>query len=150
MTSANPFAVDSPRGRIATPAPQGKHQQLFMVSRPKATHFQRIDCKEARCTHYAEGWLTIVPTDGPQADYIKTKSGRSFTIIQSETPGLTTFKFGAEQQCFRYHGKPKDKLENYGHRSRPGAQLRIHERSADWVEHYNDENYKTQRLIEQG
>ena len=123
-----------------------------MVSRPKATHFQRTDCKEARCRMYAEGWLTIVSTDGPEADYIKTKSGRSFTVIHPETPtpGLTTFKFGPEQQCFRYHGKPKDKFENYGHRARPGARLRTHERSADWVEHYNDENYKTQRLINRG
>ena len=145
LTSVNP-------GVFETRAAQGKSQQTFIVSRPKDTHFQQMPCKEARCRHYAQGWETIVSTGGPQDDYIRRKSGRSFRVIQPDppTPGLTVFRFDREQTCFREHVKPLDKQEYFGYRKAPGAKVRVHQRPQDWLEHANEEADKTERLIKQG
>ena len=123
--------------------------QEFIVSRPVATHFDKVGCKEDNCKHYALGWLTVVPTGGEQDDYIRRKSGRKFTV-DSIADGLTTFKFGAEQTCFREHFSPRDRREHFGHRTRPGAPVRVHERPEDWMEHHNEEIYKIDTLRKRG
>ncbi len=123
--------------------------QEFIVSRPVPTHFDKVGCKTYNCAHYANGWLTIVPTDSAQDNYIRRKSGRKFTV-DSIADGITTFRFGAEQQCFRRHFHPRDRQEHFGHRSRPGARVRVHDRPEDWLEHSNEENYKLIRLQERG
>ncbi len=143
MTSPDPRVFNT--GHVLTTA---QHQE-FIVSRPKSTHFDRIGCKEDNYKFYAEGWRTIVPTGGEQDDYIRRKSDRKF-VVESVADGLTTFKFGAEQQCFRQHFMPRDKREHFGHRPRPGAHVYVHGRPEDWIEHHNIETDKLRRLIERG
>lgn len=131
-------------GHVAT-----GQQQQFIVSRPKATHFEQISCKESKCRHYMEGWRTIVTTNSIQDNYIRRESGRKF-VVESVADGLTRFRFGAEQQCFRWHGRPRDRREYFGHRPSPRSSVFAHERPEDWIEQYNIEQDKTQRVIKRG
>ena len=142
-TSVNP-AVFNTGHVLTTPA----HQE-FIVSRPLATHWDTVGCKEDNCEHYAHGWLTVVPTDGAQDNYIRRESGRSFKV-DGIADGLTTFRFAAEQTCFREHYLPRDRREHFGYRARPGALVRVHERPEDWMEHHNEQNDKLDRLIKRG
>lgn len=127
--------------------------QSFVVSRPLETHWRTISCKEADCPHYLEGWITVVPTDSIQAEYIRHKSGRHFTEKKIEG-GLVEFHFSPGQACFgeshdglRHesspHRRPLDKQEIFIHRTMMGD--RIHKRSEDWTEHMNEETYKMQQ-----
>ncbi len=142
-------------------------QQHFVVSRPLRTHFRAATCAETDCPHYLGGWETIVPTVGPQADYIRSESGRQFTEEKKED-GLTSFKFAPGQRCFNDarahealtsaradHKRPLDKPELYtvggiGHRTdavngRHGDITRTHDQAKDWVEDCNERLYKVNR-----
>ena len=119
------------------------------MARPRETHFDTIPCLQANCTHYAEGWKTKVSTGSAQDNYIRRESGRSFKVL-SVAGGETTFKFAAEQRCFRQHWEPRDLMEHYGHRNRPGAPVTIHENPEDWLEHSSQEAYKLQKLMGSG
>ena len=143
-------------------------QQHFTVSRPLATHFRAATCKETDCPHYLNGWVTIVPVVSPQADYIRSESGRHFTE-EKQADGLTAFKFPPGQKCFNDpadhaariprarhdHKRPLDIPELYtvgglGHQTevvsgRHGNITRTHERAKDWVEDCNERLYKTDR-----
>jgi len=124
--------------------------QEFIVDRPLETHWETISCKEAECPHYLGGWMTIVPTDSVQAEYIRHKSGRYFTEKKVEG-GQSEFTFPPGQTCFGEshtglhppHRRPLDKQEIFIHRTMMGD--RIHERPRDWTEHMNEETYKMQR-----
>jgi len=144
MTASVDPRVFNTRHRLTTDA-----NQEFIVSRPVKTHFGKVGCKEVGCSYYANGWLTVVPTDSAQDNYIRRECGRKFTV-SSIADGLTTFKFGAEQKCFTEHLLPLDKREHFGHRTRPGARVRVHERPEDWMEHHDEQIYKIKTLQERG
>lgn len=76
-----------------------KHYRAVM---PFPTHFRDATCREANCIQYLNGFITTVPTHGPQANYIRHHSGRHFT--EKATPdGMSAFTFPAGQTCFRTH-----------------------------------------------
>ncbi len=143
-------------------------QQHFVVTRPLSTHFRAATCKETNCPHYLNGWTTIVPTVGPQADYIRSESGRQFKE-EKKDDGLVAFHFSPGQRCFNDaraheariplarhdHKRPLDKPELFtvsgiGHRTdavggRHGNITRTHERPEDWLEDCNERLYKVNR-----
>lgn len=127
--------------------------QSFIIDRPLETHWEVISCKEANCPHYLEGWVTVVPMDSVQAEYIRHKSDRHFTE-RKVGDNLSEFVFPPGQQCFagpaadlRHesapHKRPLGKQEIFIHRTLMGD--RIHERPQDWTESMNEEVYKMQR-----
>ncbi len=143
-------------------------QQHFMVTRPLSTHFRAATCKETDCPHYLKGWTTIVPSVGPQADYIRSESGRQFKE-EKKDGGLAAFHFAPGQRCFNDarahearipsarhdHKRPLDIPELFtvsgiGHRTdavggRHGNITRTHERAKDWLEDCNERLYKVNR-----
>ena len=159
----------TPHRRVTPVVLPGAIDQLhFVVSRPLRTHFRAATCAETDCPHYLEGWTTIVPAMSPQADYIRSESGRRF-IEEKREDGLVAFHFSPGQQCFNdpeahkakvprarhSHKRPIDKPEIYtvgglGHRTdvvdgRHRDITRTHERATDWVEDCNDRLYKADR-----
>ena len=112
------------------------------MARPLATHGEAATCKAVNCPHYLNGWKTVVPTVGPQADYIRYKSERHF-IEERKDGGLTEFVFLPGQRCFREHKLPLDKQEIFIHRTAGGS--RTFQRPQDWTENMNIEVDKIER-----
>ena len=75
----------------------------------RSTERREATCREVECNWYLHGWHTIVPIAGPQAEYIRHRSGRRFRET-CESPGLATFVFEPGQKCFQTH---KVKMEGY-------------------------------------
>ena len=115
----------------------------FRILRPWDTHWREAECNEVDCPHYLQGWMTVVPTKSPQAEYIRHECGRHFTEEKREG-GLSAFTFPSGQRCFRDHKLPKDMQEHYLH------DKRLHERPIDWVEDFNEETDKIKRQRERG
>jgi hypothetical protein len=74
--------------------------QTYSLRSNPTTHYRSATCSEVGCAGYQNGFKTIVPSDSPQAQYIRAKSGRQFTE-QPAGPGLAEFLFPAGQTCFR-------------------------------------------------
>lgn len=85
--------------------------KTFEVNRPRNTHFRKAKCTEVECPNNQRGWRTVCDVSTAlgksQANYIRLKSGRSFTVEQSGD--LTTFTFPAGQMCFSDHRVPLDR-----------------------------------------
>jgi hypothetical protein len=99
MISA-PLPNGRPGMRVRPKMAPGAYRS-FEVRSPLATHFRDASCKEARCEHYLNGWISEIDVSTQQgkvwAEAIK-RSGRGFTV---ETVGaLTVFRFEAGQRCF--------------------------------------------------
>lgn len=113
-------------------------KQNFRIVAPLSTHWQAATCAEVDCPHYLAGWLTIVPEGSEQAEYIRYKSGRTFTE-ERNADGTVGFSFKAGQRCFRSHDHRRriDKPELFLHESQ--GQKRVHARPEHWVEHIHEE-----------
>jgi len=61
-------------------------------------HFRDATCEEVACKDWTFGWRTIVPTDSPQAQYIRHDDRRYVEVVRGE--GLVEFQFHAGQRCF--------------------------------------------------
>lgn len=153
MTYKRPMIHVVPKRPVLTPG-----QQDFQVARPLETHWEAATCKDRDCRHYLNGWVTIVPTDSPQAGYIRHMSGRDFTEKKIDD-GLVEFTFQPGQKCFNEHEAPDelrrephikqlDKQEIFIHRSPDG--FRVHDRPLDWTEHMNIEVDKVERKRKEG
>lgn len=73
--------------------------KTYVIAQPLATHFRHATCAEIECPGYLNGWVTVVPSDSPQAVYIRTGSKRHF-VEQPAGAGLAEFRFAAGQRCF--------------------------------------------------
>lgn len=83
----------------------------YQAVRPRSTHTRPATCKEIDCAAFHKGWQTRVDvaTDlgRRQANYIRLRSGRHFTAVQTGT--LVTFTFPPGQHCFAAHTVALDK-----------------------------------------
>lgn len=99
------MTMPSPDGQRFRPQLPPSVMRTFGVRAPLATHHRKATCFEVDCEAYLNGWTTTVDTStvlgAQQANYIRLKSGRSFTA--SEVGDLVTFSFPAGQTCFRQH-----------------------------------------------
>jgi hypothetical protein len=86
--------------RIQPQMPPGAYQ-TYAIRAPRASHYRAATCAEVECAAWANGWTTIVPSDSPQAVYIRAKSGRAFVEKRGEAPGMAEFVFKPGQECFR-------------------------------------------------
>ena len=115
--------------------------KTYDLSAPVATHRRKASCQEFECEAYANGWTTTVDVStelgAQQANYIRMKSGRSFTVTQNGT--LVTFTFYPGQTCFAQHTLPLWRppiLSVCGGdwRGNPDGSRRVHTRPEDWVD----------------
>lgn len=86
---------------VKFPRPWHERQgDRYVIDRPLPTHWRAATCEEVRCPDYTNGWQTIVPATGEQADYIRHRSMRYFKE-EPQPGGLAAFSFPAGQRCFR-------------------------------------------------
>jgi hypothetical protein len=118
--------------------------KTYGIKAPLATHWRRASCAEVGCPAYLNGWVTIVPVQSPQAQYIRAgRSGRHYSEATGSEQGMTEFRFQPGQPCFRAseHRVPLEREPIYTVRpgdwrgSAPGASRR-HQRAADWVDDF--------------
>lgn len=91
------------------PAMPAAAYRTFQVAAPISTHFVPATCEETDCAEFLNGWQTIVPTDSPQAEYIRHDRARRF-FEERQPDGLALFRFPPGQRCFR-SGDHKRRLE---------------------------------------
>jgi hypothetical protein len=76
----------------------------YQILNPVSTHFRPATCEEVDCAGYLHGWQSTIDESTDlgqrQADYIRRRSGRSYTEDRSPA-GLTVFTFSPGQSCFR-------------------------------------------------
>ena len=102
---------------------------------PMRTHFVEASCGEMDCPHYLKGWVTVVPTAGLQADYIRHESDRHFA--ETKEGQLSRFIFPPGQECFRKpHYKKLDR----------GPLLFIQGRGVEWDHFTDDWNENSERI----
>lgn len=112
--------------------------QTYSVAAPLRTHWRPATCAEVECGSYLRGWRTIVPAQGVHADYIRSQSGRRYTV-ELGPDGLATFTFEAGQRCFHAHdhrvplGRPPVYLVRAGD-WRQSTPLRNHSGADPWVD----------------
>lgn len=85
--------------------------KTYEISAPITSHFRDATCAEVFCQSNARGWVTVIDVGTPlgkkQANYIRLKSGRSFTI--REAGQQVEFTFPAGQKCFGVHKAPLER-----------------------------------------
>ena len=117
-------------------------KQHFSVVRPRATHFQRATCKETECDQFVKGWRTVVPMNGPQADYLRHDSRR---FVEKRVGTMAVFIYYPGQEFFdslqHRHWKPLDRMPILLHQARPGARRRIRELD-EFTDTQNEEVYQ--------
>jgi hypothetical protein len=115
--------------------------KTYGIAAPRATHSRPATCAEVNCPAWKNGWKTIVPSVGVQADYIRGKThGRHYTE-NSAPGGLAEFVFPPGQPCFRssqhtttLHREPIFTLRGGDWRGQTSAPLRM--RSEDWLDSF--------------
>lgn len=120
--------------------------QTFRMSMPVATHRRVASCREVDCSHYLEGWKTIVATGSAQALYIKHHSERRF--IEQTEAGQTAFLFHPGQECFRNHTVPLGRPPFLLHRKR-GPPRRIIDPN-QFHDTFNEEMYQAGEATKRG
>jgi hypothetical protein len=133
--------------------------QTFQVVSPKETHTRKASCEEVECESYARGWRMTLDLGTPlgvqQAQYIKHRSGRAFTVTFQEA-GMVTLEFRANQPCFADHrvsnGRPElYRVKGGDRRGNPlGVQTRVHDRPEHWVEEFAENQERLVRLHQRG
>ena len=112
-------------------------QQHFKAVRPLATHWREATCEEVGCPHYFGGWQTIVPTESPQAQYIREMSERRFE--EQRKGDLSRFVFPAGQECFQEHRIQIERDPIFIHEVRD---VRKVQEPMEWIEGFNNEMHK--------
>lgn len=115
--------------------------KTYGMAFPKQTHTRPATCAEVDCQAYENGWKTVVPSDSPQAEYIRAKSERHFTETSPDA-GLIEFVFPPGQRCFAAD-QHRVSLERPGIFTVRGgdwrgktSDVRRHTRAEFWVEDF--------------
>lgn len=121
--------------RIEPAGPVGAYKTYQILS--PADRDVLTACKDAGCRAWRYGWITEVDEatelGKQQASYIRWKSGRTFTETQSA--GLTLFRFEARQRCFAEHRtRPELYLVRGGDWRKNLGIITEHVRPADWAD----------------
>lgn len=129
--------------------------KTYRIVAPPATHFRRATCREVDCRAYAFGWVTTIDVNtelgAQQANYIRMKSGRAFTV--TEVMGMAVFTFSAGQTCFAQHTTRLDRPEIFEVRRgdfRGSTLDRTHANSDDWVDDFANHQDRIAKAIQEG
>ena len=115
-------------------------EQHFRVLMPAATHREYATCVAVDCSHYRDGWATVVPVGSPQEDYIRKDSGRQFRV-EKTSDSILTFVFAPGQRCFQQHTALNGREPFYLHETSEGR--RVHSSGKDFIEHTHEQMDKT-------
>jgi hypothetical protein len=119
----------------------------YTLHAPRATHTRAASCEESGCLAHRYGWTTAIDEmselGARQADYIRRRSGRAFAEHRDER-GLTTFTFGAGQECFTEHRVRLERAPLYiiGQTDRVGAD--------EWVDRFNSRSEQIEEMRSRG
>lgn len=127
----------------------------YQIVSPQSTHSRPASCEEIECEGWRNGWKTVVPSDSPQAQYIRGKSGRFFT--EHLESGLASFTFPPGQMCFSatrhrisLQREPFYRVLGGDHRGNPRGIAPVQRRASEWVEDFATHQQKIADAIEEG
>ncbi len=129
-------------------------RQRFNIQQWAKSHFRASTCAEVECDGYIYGWITKVPPGSPQANYIRTNSGREFTETRIGE-AVTQFYFPPGQRCFasdqhvwqvREPTATRTLLDRHGNPARPQRFTR----GEDFNGEFNEEMYLIQQARKRG
>ena len=150
--------------RLALPAAAYK---TYGISSPRATHWRPAACAQAQCRGHREGWQSTVPSDSPQADYIRHDKSRRH-VETRPAPGWSHFTFEPGQECFtwcqektcpyrepHHHHILIDRQERFlvrggDWRGNPDGFRREHKRPEDWQDDFASHQDKIATLVSRG
>jgi hypothetical protein len=110
-------------------------------------HFINVSCKQVDCEQFLNGWITRIPIDSPQEQYIKRDKTRQWIAVKVDDETMNYF-FEAGQRCFRTHTV---KLERgpyltINQNGRESERLRrAHMDFDEWTTRFNESSYKARR-----
>jgi hypothetical protein len=89
--------------------------KTYAVTLPKTTHWRSASCAEVECINQTNGFQITADLSTElgrkQSNYLRLKSGRSFTTQQ--IGDLLTFTFQPGQQCFEPHRVSLEREPNF-------------------------------------
>ena len=121
----------------------------YIIDRPLGTHWRPATCREVRCPDHVNGWQTYVPAVGPQADYIRHSSQRSFTESRAGD-GTACFTFPPGQRCFRSHVHRLPLEREPVFRQGQGRGGLVTQDFDEWRDHYNDHATRINQARKEG
>lgn len=141
--------------RIEPVAPVQAYK-TYGIKQPLSTHWRRATCAEINCAAYLNGWTTIVPVAGPQAQYIRARSGRRFTEVKQDA-GMVEFAFPPGQTCFAAakHRAPLGRpplfiVRDGDFRGNPSGWSMRHRRAEDWRDDLGEHQLKIVEFKKRG
>lgn len=117
----------------------------YQVLQPKTSHFRPATCAEVSCQRARNGWRSVMDVstvDGrKQANWIRLKSGRTFTFAQAGH--VVTFTFAAGQRCFEKHTvwlqrEPLLRVAGGDWRGNPRRTPTVALKPQDWIDHFGE------------
>jgi hypothetical protein len=136
-----------------TPVGQPGDYRTFSIASP-TDRSVRAACEQVGCAARRNGWQTTVDesTDlgKQQAAYIRQRSGRTFRE-QRTGAGLTVFTFESGQRCFADHRtRPEIFAVQGGDWRQQTGPAQRHQRPADWVEDFQENQGRLAELHARG
>lgn len=136
-----------------TPAGQPGDYRTFSIVSP-ADRSVKAACEQVGCLQWRHGWQTTVDESTDlgqrQAAYIRQHSGRTFRE-QRTGNGLTVFRFESGQRCFADHKtRPEIYAVRGGDWREQTGPARQHQRPADWVDDFQENQGRLTELQKRG
>ena len=131
--------------------------KTYGISAPLSTHWRPAKCAEVECEAYRLGWRTIVPADGPAADYMRHDKSRRH-VETRPGPGMACFTFEPGQQGFapaHDHRKRIERQERFllrggDWRGCPDGMRREFKRPDEWVDSFADHQSRLATIVGRG
>lgn len=124
-----------------TPAGQPGDYRTFTIVSPTDRSVVAA-CSQVGCLEWRNGWQSVIDESTQlgqgQAAYIRSESRRTFRE-QRTSAGLTVFTFESGQRCFAEHRtRPEIYAVRGGDWREQTSPARSHQRPADWVEDFQE------------
>lgn len=131
-----------------------EQMKTYAVVRQRNVHDRPAACAEVECSGFRNGWRTIVPAGSVQDQYIRARSGRSFTT-QPQPGSLVAFTFAPGQNCFSEHRLPVERMPLFvvkggDWRGNPRQVRPIAKTAEAWVEDFAGHQQNIHDLREKG
>lgn len=108
-------------------------------------HFINVSCKEIECEQFLNGWVTNVPIDSPQEQYIINDKTRKAVGVKVDEATMS-YLFHEGQRCFRVHKVKLEKAPYFSINSRAGKDPRSLSMDFDeWTDRFNEQSYRNTR-----